>query len=142
MEIKHLVFFSSLLFALFISCADLTYEEYLEIDAVSSASGDIRVDEGKAYARYAVLQTYHKDSYPHHFIAYGLDTLYRDTLNVADTPRVHICTLVNLQPDSKYYFKFVGDWPTNPIVENHTAYGEFSTALSPLYNHYIVDSDN
>ena len=142
MKIKHVLFLSGLLLALFISCADLTYEEYFEIDAVTSASGNIRVDEGIAYAKYAVLQTYHKDSYPFHFIAYGLDTLYSDTLIVADTPRVHICTLTNLEPDSKYYFNFVGLWPSNPLLENHIAHGNFSTALSPQYNQYSIGSDN
>ncbi len=106
---------------------------YNDIDAVASASKDIRINSGIAHYTMAVIETYHKDSYPFHFIAYGIDSLYNDTLIVADTPRVHICTLFNLVPETVYNFSYVGNWPSNPIVENHGVFGSFTTVEHPLY---------
>ncbi len=95
------------------------YPEYNDIDAVASATMNISVRAGRAYDTYAILETYHKDGYRFHFIGYGLgitDSIYPDTLMVADTPRVVICTLTDLIPNSKYNYVFRGEYPENAEI--------------------------
>ena len=104
---------------------------YNEIDAFTSASGDIRVTVGKAHYTIAVLETYHKDSFTRHYVQYGTERNYSETLIVADTPRVVICTLTNLEPNTEYDFEYIGDWPDNPS-ENHKAVGTFKTVSFSL----------
>lgn len=106
------------------------YPEYYDIEAVTSASNRIKVTGGKAYKSHAILETYHKDSYDRHFIAYGISDLYNDTLIMADTPRVHICTLFNLNANTTYNFMFRGEYSKDPIKENHTITGSFKTVPS------------
>lgn len=106
------------------------YPEYYEIDAVTSATYNIQVTGGKVYDTYAIFETYHKDGYRFHFIGYGIgviDSVYPDTLMVADTPRVVICTLRNLYPNTTYGYIFRGEWPANAEIENVTVGGVFST---------------
>ncbi len=129
-------FFMSVPLALVFFCAlpsdlfeDVT-PEYNDIEAVTSASYNIQVTGGRAYNTYAILETYHKDGYRFHFIGYGtgiIDSVYPETLIVVDTPRVHICTLTNLFPNTKYDFIFRGEWPANPEIESHTVEGVFTT---------------
>ena len=85
--------------------------DYNDIDAVSSASGDIQVTGGKAYARSAVLETYHKDTYKLHWIEYGNSLTYGFNILVADTPNVQSITIYNLEPNTWYYFNFNGARP-------------------------------
>lgn len=132
--------FSGLLISLALFCTlpsnyfqDI-YPEYNDIEAVTSASRDIQVTGGRAYSNYAILETYHKDSYIHHFIAYGPYGLFNDTLIVADTPRTHICTLTNLNSDLTYNFIFRGDFPGNPQLEYHSSEGIFRT-VPTFHNH-------
>jgi hypothetical protein len=150
---RSLVVVTGIILSFLVSCAYIAPDEptdysnlendeniFNEIDAVSSASPtkNIRVTGGKAYYTIAVLETYHKDSYPRHFVGYGIDTMYADTLIAADTPRVVICTLTNLEPGTKYNFIFVGD---NPQNERHFAVGELTTIDPPAYHHQASTSD-
>ncbi len=104
---------------------------YNEIDAFTSASGDIRIAEGKAHYTIAVMETYHKDSFTRHYVKYGIGNNLSETIMVADTPRVVICTLTNLEPGMEYNFEYIGDWPDD-TSENHKAIGTFKTvSFSP-----------
>lgn len=113
-------------FTLLVCITFLFGENYNEIDAVSNASEDIKVTSGQAYADRAVLHTYHKDSYDWHWIGFGTTELYGDTVGVPVSPRENIITLPDLQPSTKYYFKFTGALLDNP-TENHFCVGSFTT---------------
>lgn len=99
---------------------------YNDIDAVTSASGDIQVTGGKAYAGSAVLETYHKDTYKLHWIEYGNSLSYGFNILVADTPSVQSIKIYNLNPNTKYYFNFNGSRPGEGGAI-HNVKGTFTT---------------
>jgi len=97
------------------------------VDAVASASEEIRIKEGKAYSNYTILETYHKDSYLNHYIAYGI-TDYTDTIIMPNFPWDNVCTLKNLIPSTSYKFVFMGNYPPQPELESHSVSGFFNTS--------------
>lgn len=98
------------------------------VDAVGSASAEIRISGGTAWADSAVLISYHKDSYSHHWLAWGLTWAFGDTVISADTPRTVNIVLRDLSPATTYHFKYVGDNPLNDSIETHSISGSFTTA--------------
>lgn len=120
----------------FVFCAWYEAPEYYLIDAVTSASNEIRVDSGKAYYNRTILNTYKKDSYIDHFVTYGInnstkDTVYSDTVILASFPRNIPCTLSNLLPNTNYNYMFIGYLPSNPKKEIHGVMGGFTTPRKP-----------
>ncbi len=104
------------------------YPDYYQIDAVTSSSFDVQIKDGIAYDTFAIMETYHKDSYDKHFVAYGLrDSIYTDTVYIIDFPWTQICTLSNLYPNVDYYYILRGELKSNPEKENHTVQGTFRT---------------
>lgn len=99
---------------------------YNDIDAVTSASGDIQVTGGKAYADNAQLETYHKDTYKLHWIEYGTSLSYGFNILVADTPSVQSVTIHNLKSNTRYYFNFNGSRPGEEGAI-HNVKGTFTT---------------
>jgi len=98
------------------------------VDAVTSASREIRIDSGSAYSTYAILTTYHKDSYDRHVVKYGVNGTYTDSVHVAAFPRIQVCTLVNLLPNTVYSFDFIADFKNGTIPEEfHHVTGSFAT---------------
>lgn len=100
--------------------------DYNDIDAVTSASGDIQITGGKAYAESAVLETYHKDTYKLHWIEYGHTLSYGNNILVADTPVVQSVLITNLESNAKYYFNFNGARPGEGKAI-HNVKGTFTT---------------
>lgn len=129
--------------ALFLTMCELVHHdeprEPVRLDAFTSAStmgtNTIRIDSGIVYDTFAIFYTFFKDSYVDHFIAYGEDTgSLLDTTLVAPWPRTSICTLSNLKPYTEYIIQFRGELPSNAEIENHEAWGKFTT--TKLSSHF------
>ena len=100
------------------------------VDAVGSASAEMKIVSGSAWADSAVLTTYHKDSYAHHWIVWGPTLDYGDTLITPDTPRTTIVVLRDLTPSTTYRFRYTGDNPLNDSIESHSVAGSFTTTAA------------
>ncbi len=129
--------------SLFLSMCELVHQDEPRvpdrIDGFTSAStmgtNQIQVDSGVVYDTFAILYTFFKDSYIDHFLAFGEDTAsLLDTILVAPWPRNSICTLSNLKPYTEYIVQFRGELPANAEVENHEAWGKFTT--TKLSSHF------
>ncbi len=112
-------------FFIIVQVSAVSSQDFNEIDAVSSASEEIKVLSGKAYSTTAELNTYHKFEHAKHRFHWGKTNTFDQEQRIPDSPTEQTFTLEGLDPDTKYFFIYSGT-DSNRQLE-YKVEGEFQT---------------